>query len=49
MVFTPVNEPATMEPVITILSYPYIKLSFVKPDDSGLAVLDYEIVFFDIA
>lgn len=47
VIFTPVNEPATMEPVSTQLSYPNIVLTFVEPDDSGLTVLDYEIVFFD--
>ena len=36
-----------MEPVTTILSYPNIELSFKQPDNSGLPVLDYEIVFFD--
>ena len=45
--FTPVNEPATMEPTVTVLDYPDIVLSFVEPDNSGLPVLDYEIVFYD--
>ena len=45
--FTPVNEPATMEAVSTTLSYPNIELSFTEPDNSGLPVLDFQIVFFD--
>lgn len=36
-----------MESVTTVLNYPAIDLTFVEPDDSGLAVIDYEIVFFD--
>ena len=47
VVFTPVNEPATMQPISTILAYPNIELTFVEPDNSGLPVLDYQIVFFD--
>lgn len=47
VVFTPVNEPATMEPVTTELNYPNIELTFIEPDNSGLEVLDYEVVFFD--
>ena len=47
VVFTPINEPATMQPVVTVLNHPNIELSFVEPDDSGLPILDYEIAFFD--
>ena len=49
VIFTPINEPATMEPVSTVLNYPNIVASFVEPDNSGLTVLGYEIVFFDKA
>ena len=38
-----------MEAVQTVLNYPNIVATFVEPDNSGLAVLDYEIVFFDKA
>ena len=38
-----------MEPVNTVLNYPNIEISFVEPDDSGLNVIDYEVVFFDKA
>ena len=47
--FTPVNVPATMEPVTTALNFPNIDLAFVEPDDSGSAILTYEIAFFDNA
>ena len=47
--FTPVNEPATMEPVTTALTHPNFELTFIEPDNSGLPVLDYQVVFFDKA
>ena len=45
--FTPVNVPATMEPVATALNFPNIDVSFVVPDDSGSPILSYQIAFFD--
>ena len=38
-----------MVPVTTVLAHPNIVLTIVEPDNSGLPVLDYQIVFYDKA
>ena len=36
-----------MTPVTTLLNFPNIDISFFEPDDSGSAILSYQIEFYD--
>jgi hypothetical protein len=45
---TPANVPATIEPITSAyLSYPNLRITWKKPDESGSAISSYQVVFLN--